>query len=187
MIVGHSMGASVAQRIAIDHPDRISGLVLAGAFATGRDNRTLAALWTGTVATLTDPVGEAFGWAFLSGTAARAVPLSLIERLAAEARKMPARVWQALLRALLSEDHSAELCRITAPTLLLWGARDTLAARGDQERLVGAIRNAWLTVYPDSGHAPHREAPARFAHDIAGFAAAREPALTPARAARFRP
>jgi pimeloyl-ACP methyl ester carboxylesterase len=165
------MGSAVAQRVAIDHPDRVAALVLAGAFPTGRGNRALGALWTDTVARRTDPVDEAFVWNFLSGTAARPVPLALLESLAAETRKMPARVWQATLRALLSEDHSAELSRITAPTLLLWGARDALAPRADQERLLGAIRSAWLTVYPESGHAPHREEPERFAHDIAAFVA----------------
>src|SRR3954447_11411273 len=34
VIVGHSMGSWVAERIAADHPDRVLGVVLAGAFAT---------------------------------------------------------------------------------------------------------------------------------------------------------
>jgi pimeloyl-ACP methyl ester carboxylesterase len=189
VIVGHSMGAAVAQRLAIDHPDRVLGLVLAGAFPTGRGNRALGALWTDTVARLTDPIDEAFVWAFLSGTSARPVPLALLEVLAAETRKMPARVWQAVLRALLSEDHSAELARIAAPTLLIWGARDTLASRDDQDRLLRAIRNARLTIYPESGHAPHREEPERFAHDIATFVAGPVGtlAITPERAAPSPP
>lgn len=33
VIAGHSMGSSVAQRFAIDYPDRTSGLVLIGSFA----------------------------------------------------------------------------------------------------------------------------------------------------------
>ena len=33
VVVGHSMGASVAQRLAVDHPSRVAGLVLVGAFA----------------------------------------------------------------------------------------------------------------------------------------------------------
>src|SRR5687768_16236662 len=31
VVVGHSMGAWVAQRIAIEHPERVDGVVLAGA------------------------------------------------------------------------------------------------------------------------------------------------------------
>ena len=33
-LVGHSMGSLVAQRIAAEHPDRVSSLMLIGAFAT---------------------------------------------------------------------------------------------------------------------------------------------------------
>lgn len=38
VVVGHSMGASVAQRLALDHPSRVAGLVLAGAFASIEGN-----------------------------------------------------------------------------------------------------------------------------------------------------
>ena len=43
VIVGHSMGAMVAQRLAIDHPARVAGLVLMGAFATIEGERRGAA------------------------------------------------------------------------------------------------------------------------------------------------
>jgi pimeloyl-ACP methyl ester carboxylesterase len=38
MLVGHSMGGAIAQRFAIDRPERVRGLVLLGAFATLRGN-----------------------------------------------------------------------------------------------------------------------------------------------------
>ena len=33
VIVGHSMGASVAQRFVVDHPERVAGIVLIGSFS----------------------------------------------------------------------------------------------------------------------------------------------------------
>ena len=38
VVVGHSMGSMVAQRFAADHPERVAGLVLMGAFQTIHGN-----------------------------------------------------------------------------------------------------------------------------------------------------
>ena len=44
VIVGHGMGASVAMRFAIDHPERTLGLVLVGASPTLRDSHDIRGL-----------------------------------------------------------------------------------------------------------------------------------------------
>jgi 2-hydroxy-6-oxonona-2,4-dienedioate hydrolase len=67
---------------------------------------------------------------------------------------------------------------VAAPTLLVWGDRDELARRSDQVALVVAIEGARLVVYEDCGHAPHWEAPGRFAADLATFAASLAGATT---------
>jgi non-heme chloroperoxidase len=56
VIVGHSMGSSVAQRFAIDYPNRTAGLVLVGSFVNFRANPDVRALWDSAISTLTDPV-----------------------------------------------------------------------------------------------------------------------------------
>ena len=43
---------------------------------------------------------------------------------------------------------------MTQPTLLLWGERDALFPRQDQDRLAAAIPRAQLRVYQDTGHCP---------------------------------
>ena len=45
VVAGHSMGSLVAQRVALDHPGRVRGLVLLGAFATLRGNPAVRELW----------------------------------------------------------------------------------------------------------------------------------------------
>ena len=70
---------------------------------------------------------------------------------------------------LLSFDDARELGRIAAPTLLLWGDHDALFSRGEQERLVKAIPNARLRVYPDTGHCPNWERPELVAADLIAF------------------
>jgi pimeloyl-ACP methyl ester carboxylesterase len=55
------------------------------------------------------------------------------------------------------------------PTLLLWGDRDSLFSRVDQDRLLAALPAAQLHVYEATGHCPNWEEPERVAADIAGF------------------
>ena len=68
---------------------------------------------------------------------------------------MQARVWKAAWSGLLGMDLTAELCRIIAPTLLVWGDRDEMAPRAEQEILLHTIPNARLVVFEGAGYGPH--------------------------------
>ena len=70
---------------------------------------------------------------------------------------------------LMGADHAARLAGIQAPTLVLWGDRDGIFPRAEQELLVETIPDARLVVYPDTGHALHWERPERFARDLEEF------------------
>lgn len=170
VIVGHSMGSAVAQRFALDHPDRVAGLVLAGSFATARGNASVEELWADTVAGLSDPVDPRFARAFQAATLARPVPEALLDMVVAESLKVPARVWRAALAGLLEADHSTELRRIDRPALVLWGDRDGFFPRADQNALLEALPRAQLLVYEGAGHGLHWEEPERFARNVAAFA-----------------
>ncbi len=62
------------------------------------------------------------------------------------------------------------LARITAPTLLCWGAHDRLAPRTPcGEAWATEIPGARLRVFADSGHAPHLEEPAAVAEAVIEF------------------
>jgi non-heme chloroperoxidase len=97
------------------------------------------------------------------------LPEPIFERLVAQSLKVPARIWQAGLEGLLGFDDAAELGRIVAPTLLLWGERDGLFSREEQERLAAAIPGARLQVIPETGHSPHLERPERVANGFDAF------------------
>lgn len=170
VIAGHSMGSSVAQRYAIDDPERVLGLVLVGSVTTWRDHPDFVELWDSTVSTLTDPVAPGFVREFQESTLAQPVPPAFLETVVRESLKLPARVWKAVLReGLLEADFSEELGEIEAPTLIVWGDRDELT-RSEQKPLAAAIAGSQLVVYPGAGHALHWEEPARFAADLAAFA-----------------
>jgi non-heme chloroperoxidase len=60
VVVGHSLGSSVAQRFALDYPRRTLGLVLIGSPLHLAGNPLLRELWDTVVSVLEDPVDPAF-------------------------------------------------------------------------------------------------------------------------------
>jgi non-heme chloroperoxidase len=168
VIAGHSLGSCIAQRFALDHPRRVAGLVLAASCATAKGNPGLEELWE-EVRTLEDPIPWAFAYEFQRSTLAQPVAPALLDLVTAESLETPARVWRAALRGLMGADHSAHLGQIEQPTLVVWGGRDELFSRAEQDALVAAIPRARLEIYPDAGHGLHWEEPRRFARDLAAF------------------
>jgi non-heme chloroperoxidase len=170
VIVGHSMGSTVAQRFAIDHPKRTLGLVLAGSFASLRGNAGVQELWDSAVSKLTDPVDPGFVREFQESTLARPGQKAFFETIVQESLKVPARVWRAAFEGFLEDDFSAELSKIKAPTLIIWGDQDAFCPRSDQTVLSNDIAGSRLLVYPGTGHAVHWEEAERFALDLTAFA-----------------
>jgi non-heme chloroperoxidase len=169
VIVGHSMGSQVALRFAIEHAERVRGLALIGAFASLGRNPVIRELNISSVAVLSDPVPAAFAREFQASTLANPVQAEFLDTVVAESLKVPARVWRAALAGQMDEDVTAELGAVDVPTLLLWGDRDAIVGRGDQEALVGALPNAVLAPYAGAGHAVHWEVPERVGADLVAF------------------
>jgi non-heme chloroperoxidase len=170
LVVGHSMGSTNAQRFAIDYPERTLGVVLAGAFASYRDNPAVTEFWETTVSRLADPIDPGFVREFQQGTLAQPVPPAFFDAIVQESLKVPARVWRAAFEGFLEDEAAAELGKIRASTLVIWGARDALCSRRDQDALLAAIGGSRLMIYEGAGHGLHWEEPARFARDLVAFA-----------------
>ena len=58
----------------------------------------------------------------------------------------------------------------------MWGDKDALITKADQDALLAGIHGSRLVVYPSTGHAPHWEEPERFARDLVGFLQSRSSA-----------
>jgi pimeloyl-ACP methyl ester carboxylesterase len=163
------MGVTNSLRVAIDHPERLLGLVLVDGFAAYRLNDSLVAFFDESIAPLTDPVDPVFVREFQQSTTARPVPPEFLDLVVNESLKVPAHVWHGAFRGFFEDDVAGEIGRVTTPTLIVWGDRDRYAPRSEQEVLRAAIQGSRLLIYEGTGHAPHWEEPERFAADLDAF------------------
>lgn len=169
VVAGHSGSCLVARRVAVDHPERVAGLVLEASPTTLRGDPGLERFVESVVSGLEDPIDPAFARSFVSDTSSGELAPTVLDQLTGELLKVPARVWKEMFAGLLAYDDVAELDRIIAPTLLLWGDSDPMVGRDMQELLVERIRDVELLLYHGVGHTPRWEDPTRFAGDIATY------------------
>jgi pimeloyl-ACP methyl ester carboxylesterase len=169
VIAGHSMGSTNAQKLGIDYPDLVRGLILMGSFIDFPGN-PLIIEFASEIESLTDEVIPEFAQGFQESTLAREIPAYYLELVVSESAKLSADQWKAVFRGLLSESiRPGDLMSVKAPSLVMWGDQDAYAGREAQDKIVGAMPNATLTVYEGLGHALHWEDPARIAADIVAF------------------
>jgi non-heme chloroperoxidase len=168
-VVGHCMGGFVAQRLALDFPERLDRLILIDSFATMAGNADVEALALDVAEFADGPVDANFVRAFQEGTIAKAVPREFMDMIVAESVKLPGRAWRTVLDALRQEDLTAELPKIVAPALLICGEEDVLFGRAYQQALLAGLPDASLSMLPGIGHSPHWEEPEAVAQLIAGF------------------
>jgi non-heme chloroperoxidase len=169
-LVGGSGGAFIAQRVALDYPQRVSRLVLMSSGATLVDNEAVMGLGEQMLA-LEDPISPEFVREFQESMMYHPGPDEFLDTVVSESLKLPARVWRDYWEGvvLTPNDHAARLGEIDAPTLILWGEQDVVFSREDQKQLAGAIPGATLGVYPDTGHAVHWDRPEQVVRDLEAF------------------
>ena len=168
VLVGASSGGYVAQQVAVSAPDRVAGLVLAGAPHDLRGRPPFA----DEMARISDPVDPAWVRSFTAGfTDLDRLPSWYVDLLVADALRLPAAIWTATLHGLTTSRPPTDLGVITAPTLVISGGRDGLLGRGQTDALVSAVPGAQWIEYEDTGHLVLEEQPARLASDVVSFAA----------------
>lgn len=179
VLAGHSGSCLVARRVALDRPERITGLVLEASPTTLQSHAGLQDFVASVISGLEDPIDPDFARSIVVDTSSGEFGPEVLDRLVVELLKVPAGVWREMFTQLLEYDDLVELGRITAPVLLIWGDADGLVGREMQEDLTRRLSSAELVVYRGVGHTPRWEDPSRFAADIAAFVerlAARSPA-----------
>jgi non-heme chloroperoxidase len=84
VIVGHSMGSYIAQRFAIDYPERTRKLVLMGSFMRLQSFPGAVEFWEDELSRLTDPIDRAFALAFQESTLAQPIPQDFLDTVVQE-------------------------------------------------------------------------------------------------------
>jgi len=169
VVAGHSASCLVARRVALDHPERVAGLVLEASPSTLSGDPNLDRFIKSVVSKLRDPIAPAFARSFVTETSSDRLPPALLDDLVAELLKVPARVWKETFIGLQTYNDMVEIERITAPTLLVWGDADPLVTHDKQNSLTERIRGAELRIYEGVGHTPRWEEPTQFANHVAAF------------------
>lgn len=168
IVCGHSMGAIVAARFAVLHPERTAGLVIMGG-ATAFAHLGLDGMLEELEA-MTDPVDRDYLRGFQESTLARPVPADFLDLVVSESAKLSVGTFRDTLRDVVLPDVSSALGGISAPTLVVWGELDAFCPRSEQDALLAAIPGARLIVHEGAGHAMHWEDPERFAAELTAFA-----------------
>lgn len=166
VLVGSSSGGYVAQQVAVTSPHRVAGLVLVGAPRDLHGRPPFA----DKIDRLTDPMDAAwvresltwFPWF-------HQVPQWYVEDRVRDGVRIPAHVWRDTFNGLITARPPTDAGAIAAPTLVIWGDRDELLTREQEEALAAAIPASRLAVYEDTDHLVLWEQPERVARDLVTF------------------
>jgi pimeloyl-ACP methyl ester carboxylesterase len=148
--VGHSMGGALCIRLAAHHPQVVNRLVLVDA--------------AGVPAT-----ASLLGYGVPLARALRAMAPSFLPVLTADALRAGPRTLLRSARQLMREDIRPSLASITAPTLIIWGARDSLVPLSVGHLLHGQITDSRLVILPGAGHVPMYDRPGAFNRALLSF------------------
>lgn len=174
-LAGNSLGGLVSWRLAAERPNLVERLVLVAPGAYSINGVT------------EQPVAVPMGVSFYLTSAPEAMIAAASAGLFGDVSRMdpalPARVHglmqtpgvgQALverLQVFTLPDPTADLARVQAPALVLWGARDVMIPVAQASRIAGDLPQAELIIYDDLGHILHEEDPARTVADVRAFLA----------------
>lgn len=177
-IIGHSLGSIVSQMFAETWPERTRHVVLIGSTGGVRadcngGDATLKPPLPGMRAELLklkDPIDPDSPFMSAWYGNAMAPDPDVVRRQRRDAAAIPVRVWLAILdQGVTGMDLQATLPRLMAPTLLIWGDKDTLMPEPVRCALREALPKARVHVFPTYGHNPAWDDPVAVAALINPF------------------
>ena len=183
-VMGASLGGMVAQELAIAHPERVDGLILACTAEGWPFAYPMPAASVRMLAATTGLTAEAalrrHTENALSARTVRDHP-ELVSRLVEIQRSRPADTAALSAQAAAGARYAGRLRqrRIRARTLVLQGRADTVVDPRNARLLADRIPGAELVIFPELGHLLFWEDPDGFADATASFLLARTRARRP--------
>lgn len=146
MLVGHSMGGQIAVHLAARDPSRLEKLVLVDSAGLPRS------LSIGALVRFAAEAAPLWRWGD-----PRFLPTIAGDALTAGPRVLLRAIWH-----ILHDDVRPLLPKVTVPTLIIWGERDTLVPLADAYAFRQGIRGARLAILRGAAHNPMVDRPSDF-------------------------
>lgn len=183
VIGGNSMGGSIALRYALDHPEKITGLVLIDSSGLIRkkfsndDSQSVWAFkllgnpWLRVIGEVVDPyylVSQGLRAAFYNQTVVREAMIMRYNDLALREGSRSATMKR--FSGTADEKYQTEdLVSINVPTLLMWGKEDAVIPFAFASGYEELIPNVTTAYYDGVGHIPMEEIPETSVADLIAF------------------
>ncbi len=177
VLAGNSFGGNLAWKVAVDHPQRVSKLVLVDAAGYPYDAQSV-------------PIGFKIAQIpALKPLMQNTLPRSMIDSSVRNVYGDPSKVTDELVdryyeltlragnRAALGErfsqspggEFAQQIPSITQPTLILWGGQDRLIPPNNAEKFKQDIQGSRVVMFDTLGHVPHEEDPAATVAAVQAF------------------
>lgn len=167
-ILGHSMGGTVALKMALAHPDRVKKVAVVGSPVVGSSlNRLLRLAGNGYIAKVV--------WQF--PVIRQTILRLLLQKDTSNIREMISDdLEQATLESffqsigdLRDTDLRTQLTSLQIPTLGIYGAKDNIVSPKNALWLQGTMRTAQIAMMKRSRHFPMVDEPQEFLHSLDHF------------------
>ncbi len=150
---GHSMGSAIAQRMCLDYPKRVKGLILVGAGARLRVHPQLIEDCS-QPETFPQAVSQIMEWSF-----SQHADLKLVRLAGDRMKEISPKVLLADFEACNAFEIRDEVGEINLPSLIICGQDDQMTPVGFSEFLAEKIRGSRLEIIPGAGHMVMLEKP----------------------------
>lgn len=171
VLVGNSFGGHVALRIAIEHPELVGALVLAGSSGLIERSMVREVELRPSREWLERKIAELFC------DPGRHLRQADVDRAYEQLSQRPkARAMVRLSRSARRDYLGERIREVQAPALLIWGLEDVVTPPEAAEAFLARLPRARIVWFERCGHAPMLEQPEGFARAVLEFAAELEAA-----------
>ncbi|HLZ72331.1 MAG TPA: alpha/beta fold hydrolase [Dehalococcoidia bacterium] len=180
IVLGHSMGGVIAQRLVLDFPQKVRAAIFASTSSEVKE--AAAQFWEGQADEI-EREGIAPMIARRQAAYTDAFKAAHPEALAADERRVQLNephAYAAAARAVARYNFTDELRGLHMPVLILQGLDDKQTPPGGSVIMSRAIPGARLVMIEHCGHNIHSDQPDRFVNEVLGFVAEVTGAAQPA-------